>query len=289
MRFMARLPDTAKYTLFGVLFGFCFPIGSFMFLLVYGRLEGADGLWKLIVQAHLHDPLLFVIDSAPFFLGLFAYLAGVRQARLRRLSDSLEIEVHNKTEELRRVLAEAHRANEMIAHLAEHDPLTGLYNRRRFQQELERAINDARRYRHELALLFIDLDGFKHINDTCGHDAGDRYLVAVAGLLRNQLRRTDSVARWGGDEFAVLLPQTSSQAAMEVASKIVAAMQRKKIALGGRQWPMRVSLGIAMFPEHTTKAAKLVAYADAAMYEAKQAGGHCWRMYSASSREAERV
>lgn len=193
---MARFNETTKYTLYGALFGLCFPLGAILFLLLIGDVSPGFNLLDMVAQAH-QNSLLYIIDTAPFFLGLFARLAGIRQDRLLEFSASLEDQVAAKTESLKAALEEAHKANETIAHMADYDALTGLLNRRRFQKELERWTQFALRYQRNSALMFIDLDNFKHVNDTYGHHAGDDYLVAIGNLLSQALRSTDIVSRWG--------------------------------------------------------------------------------------------
>jgi predicted signal transduction protein with EAL and GGDEF domain len=134
---MARLSETTKYTLYGTLFGLCFPVVSVVYLCLMNEITDTTDLATIIVAAHKNS-LLYVIDSAPLFLGSFAFLAGVRQDRILQFSASLEQQVAEKTESLRLALEESRKANEMIAHMAEHDSLTGLLNRRRFQKELEK-------------------------------------------------------------------------------------------------------------------------------------------------------
>ena len=283
-----RWGETEKYTVYGALFGVCFPVGAVAFLYALGEIGTAPGTPGLLVQAH-RNVLLYIIDSAPFFLGLFARLAGVRQDRLLAFSASLEQQVAAKTQSLRAALDDAKQANELIAHMAEHDALTGLLNRRRFQKELEKWSLYALRYKRPAALVFVDLDKFKFINDSYGHHAGDRYLGGIATLLTQTLRSTDTLARWGGDEFAILLPETPKAAAIEVANKLLRALNAVDIDLGERQVQPSASIGIALFPEHGADLAALMAFADAAMYEAKAAGRNCWRLYSSSSHEMERV
>lgn len=283
------MSESNKYTLFGALFGLCFPLGSVAFLWLAGEMSPAHGFLAEIMQAHARNPLLYVIDTAPFFLGLFARFAGIRQDRIRRFSEGLELQVAQKTESLRRALDESHKANEMIIHMAEHDALTGLLNRRRFQKELERWTHHAIRYRRAVALIFVDLDRLKHINDTYGHSVGDSYLLVAAEVLQRGLRSTDYIARWGGDEFAVLLPETEAEAAVEVANKLLQLFSATTTSVGGQQLSISASIGIALMPEHTTSANELLMFADAAMYEAKQCGRGCWRMYSASTAEIEHV
>ncbi|MHB8347591.1 MAG: putative bifunctional diguanylate cyclase/phosphodiesterase [Acidiferrobacterales bacterium] len=283
------MSESAKYTVFGALFGLCFPIGSIAFLWLAGDMSLSQGLMAAIAHAHTRNPLLYVIDSAPLFLGFFARFAGVRQDRIRRFSEGLEQEVAEKTESLRRALDEAHKANEMIIHMAEHDALTGLLNRRRFQKELERWANHSARYRRPMAVMFIDMDRLKHINDTYGHGAGDSYLLVAAEVLQHGLRSTDFIARWGGDEFAVLLPETQAGAAADVANKLMDLFSAATTPVGGQNMTISASIGIALLPEHSVVANELIMFADAAMYEAKQCGRGCWRMYSASTREIEHL
>lgn len=276
--------ETTKYTLYGALFGCCFPIGSIVFLCIMGEIVDTSGLLPILAEAH-QNSLLWVIDTAPLFLGLFARLAGVRQDRILRFSASLEQQVTDKTESLRLALDESRTANEMIAHMAEHDSLTGLLNRRRFQKELDKWGMYAQRYQRGAALLFIDLDKFKFVNDSYGHHAGDQYLTAISDLLRNALRTTDTVSRWGGDEFAVLLPETPKHAAIEVANKLLKLLNETKINIEGHELRPSASIGMSLFPDHSEDFGELILFADAAMYEAKNAGRNCWRLYSSSPQE----
>ena len=283
------MSESGKYTLLGALFGLCFPLGSLAFLWLSGQVPAAHGLSGVLVQAHAGCPLLYVIDTAPFFLGLFAWFAGVRQDRIRKFSEGLESQVAEKTESLLHALNEAQRANETIIHMAEHDALTDLLNRRRFQAELERWIQHAVRHQRAVAVLFIDLDWLKQINDTYGHPAGDSYLLKATETLHRGLRTTDYIARWGGDEFAVLLPETTAETAAGVANKLLALFNSTSVPVDGKQLPISASIGIALMPDHTASATELLIRADAAMYEANQAGRGCWRMYSASSGEVKHV
>jgi diguanylate cyclase (GGDEF)-like protein len=164
-------------------------------------------------------------------------------------------------------------AEDQLAYLADHDPLTGLYNLRRFRQELDRGVAHSHRYHRPLALLAIDLDNFKQINDTLGHAAGDEVLRRTAQLLEARLRRTDVLGRLGGDEFAAILPETDYEMARIVAADVLQNMH--VITLGDRQpfgW-LSASVGIAGAANNGgTDADRLLAVADAAMYEAKRSG-----------------
>lgn len=177
-------------------------------------------------------------------------------------------------------ITERKRVENQLIHLANYDPLTELFNRRRFQEELERKLADAARYGSHGALLFIDLDQFKYINDSLGHQAGDRMLRSLAKLLRSQLRESDSIARLGGDEFAVLLPHADGRQAETVAHKLLESLRRHVEIINGRPVGITGSMGIALFPEHGRTAEELLAYADMAMYRVKEIGRNSFTLYS---------
>jgi len=158
-------------------------------------------------------------------------------------------------------------------YLAITDDLTGLYNHRFFKQKIREEITRARRFGSELTLLMLDMDDFKKINDTCGHPAGDRVLKEVAAIIRNTVRETDIPFRYGGEEFSVLLPQTGSQGAMEVAERLRQAIEAFSFPCSaGIVIQTTVSIGIATFPNDAANWSELVTIADSAMYRAKLEG-----------------
>jgi len=168
-----------------------------------------------------------------------------------------------------------------LTFLAYHDPLTGLVNRAHFQEILETALQRAGRYHHGLAVLFVDLDGFKAVNDSLGHEAGDLLLQVVAQRLQSELRKSDSLARLGGDEFAVLLDQLPEpQHAAGIAQKLLEQLTRP-IPLDGQCVYISGSIGIGCFPGDGEDAQTLLKHADIAMYRAKDALRNCFRFYSA--------
>ena len=158
-------------------------------------------------------------------------------------------------------------AEERLRHIADHDALTALFNRRRFEEEVERHIALGRRYGMSGALLMIDLDDFKNVNDGYGHRAGDAVLTAVADVLDARLRETDIVARFGGDEFAVLMPVGGETEAAELAELLTAAVHREVPTPAG---PLSASVGYAIFDESTTSD-EILSRADDAMYADKGA------------------
>jgi diguanylate cyclase (GGDEF)-like protein/PAS domain S-box-containing protein len=161
-----------------------------------------------------------------------------------------------------------------LQHQADHDVLTGLYNRRRFQAELERELSRARRYGRPGALLAIDLDGFKFVNDSLGHAAGDELVTRLGRALQGALRDSDSLGRTGGDEFAVLLPETDEQAATTVAERLLGEIRRHgTIVRSGGRAQVTTSIGITTFEGADALVAEdLLVEADIAMYTAKSQG-----------------
>jgi diguanylate cyclase (GGDEF)-like protein len=159
-----------------------------------------------------------------------------------------------------------------LLHIANHDPLTSLFNRRRFNEEVERQLANARRYGVHGALLFIDLDQFKDVNDSRGHRAGDELLTSLARLLRERMRETDIIARLGGDEFAILLPHTSGDEAMAVAEDVLESVRAYVFITEGAPVRITASIGVALFPEHSTESGELLSRADLAMYQSKEQG-----------------
>ncbi|AVH36907.1 GGDEF domain-containing protein [Pseudomonas monteilii] len=169
--------------------------------------------------------------------------------------------------------------NQTLAHQASHDSLTGLPNRAFFEGRLSRSVRNAARQQDHLALLFLDSDHFKQINDTLGHAVGDEVLISVADRVRAQVREHDLVARLGGDEFAVLLtPLQSRQDAEHIADKIVASMKLPVQLDSGRSIATSLSVGIAYYPDDGADPASLLNAADAAMYEAKRKRRGHWQV-----------
>jgi diguanylate cyclase (GGDEF)-like protein len=152
------------------------------------------------------------------------------------------------------------------------DALTGCHNRRSFEMQLDRELQAARRQHLPLSLLMLDLDRFKQLNDSAGHDTGDAALRQLANCFREELRGIDSAARFGGDEFALILPSAYSEGAMIVAERVRARIEQIEVPGFGR---LTASIGIATFPAHAYSRAELVTAADAALYSAKRAGRNC--------------
>ncbi|WP_258364283.1 EAL domain-containing protein [Nitrosomonas sp. Nm84] len=186
-------------------------------------------------------------------------------------------------------VTEYKRVEGHLAWLADHDPLTNMFNRRRFSEELEQVLSRAERYRHPGALLFFDLDRFKYVNDTSGHQAGDTLLKIVAGMLAQTIRTDDITGRLGGDEFAIILPEINADGAIEVAKKVLNQLDQAQLTINNRTHKISASIGIALFPEHGANIHDLLAAADLAMYQAKAMGRNAWYLFSDNDRSRERI
>jgi diguanylate cyclase (GGDEF)-like protein/PAS domain S-box-containing protein len=178
-------------------------------------------------------------------------------------------------------ISDRKQAEGRLVYLTDHDFLTGAFNRRRFEQELYREIERSRRYPTGGAVVLLDLDNFKEINDAFGHHAGDDLLKGITAALRARIRHTDVLARFGGDEFAVLLPEVTIEEAEVVAVELVKALGQHTSALGDQVIRVTASAGVAAF--HGLSDIQVLAHADHAMYEAKKGGRNRVVLYAPST------
>jgi len=201
------------------------------------------------------------------FLLLFVIL------QLYRLSREL---VQSRQRAMEEQIAHA----KQVEYLAFHDGLTGLPNRSLFSKLLTQSISNAKRHKHKLAVLFLDLDRFKQINDTLGHDAGDELLKEVARRLLGCLRESDTVARLGGDEFVAILPDLKEENYSSFVAKKILAVVAEPFTLAGQECRVTASIGISVFPQDGEDEQTLTKTADIAMYQAKQEGKNNFQFYS---------
>jgi len=195
------------------------------------------------------------------------------------LGSYMDITVQRRTEE------ELKKQKDILAHQAHHDALTGLPNRVLFNDRLEQAIEKAKRHESKVALLFIDLDHFKEINDSLGHDIGDKILKEVTRKLEETIRNEDTVARLGGDEFTVIIEDLAQgQDVSFLAQKILYALATP-ITIEGNVLYVSSSIGISLYPDDGGSSANLLKYADSAMYKAKYEGRNNFQFYSAEMTE----
>jgi diguanylate cyclase (GGDEF)-like protein len=232
-------------------------------------MPGFSGTKALAIVREQHPdlPFIFVSGTIGEDTAVAAMKTGahdyIMKGNLARLAPAVERELREAT--FRR---ERHLANQRVAYLAYHDSLTDLPNRALFLDRLEQAILRSQRDEKGLAVMLIDLDGFKAVNDALGHHAGDLVLQEVASRLRSALRASDTVARLGGDEFAVLLPATDLNRAELAARKVLHDLQHPFVA-EGRPMMVSASIGIAAVPWHASSSDEVLQRADSAMYLAK--------------------
>ncbi len=227
------------------------------------------------VEAGLHSAFAFPIRIGNEFYGVMEFFGyTVREPD----PDLMEI-VHTTGSQIGQFLARK-AAEQDLQFVATHDPLTGLSNRRLFADRLSHALAQAQRYHRRLAVLFVDLDGFKVINDTLGHEAGDLFLRQVATRLREGLREGDIIGRIGGDEFVVLVEEFGDPAqVIGIARKIIDAIAHP-IQLRGQECHVTASVGISTYPGDGRDSQTLLKNADSAMYRAKELGKNRFEFYS---------
>jgi diguanylate cyclase (GGDEF)-like protein len=232
--------------------------------------EGAKSgaAFPLLVHGQAVGVMLFISSEKDTFTPEFVEL-------LQRLADNVSFALENFDR-----ADEKTRADQRIEYLASHDSLTNLPNREMFNGLLRHAIETAHRYQRRFAVLFIDLDRFKIINDSLGHDAGDVLLVEIANRLRGALRASDAVARLGGDEFVVILEQAGDTSDVERIAGHLLSVLSQPLQLSGHECHTTASIGIAMYPADGADAQTLTKNADMAMYLAKEDGKNGFRYFT---------
>ncbi len=252
---VSPLDGVERYISIRELYGF--PLGVVVGLSTEEQLAAADEMARTYLQRAIYANLLLLLVG-----GLFWHMS------------------HSLAESRRRETEARQAQAEKVEYLAYHDSLTGLANRSLLSSLLGQVIHQAHRRKGRLAILFLDLDHFKAINDTLGHDAGDELLCEVARRLQTCLRESDLVARISGDEFMVVLPEVEDKALVEtVASKIIDIVAQP-YTIAGSQCRVTASIGISLYPDDGEDEETLTKHADTAMYQAKEAGKNAFRFYS---------
>jgi len=233
---------------------------------------------ELAREAGLRGAFLFPVITAGKTMGVFSFWSRSIREPEERMLEAIRVVGSQIGQFLRRKQAE-----EYMQYLATHDGLTRLPNRVMFSELLNVSIESARRYKRQFAVEFIDLDRFKLVNDTLGHEAGDMLLREISTRLKATLRASDVVARLGGDEFVVLLQEVAdAHEAGEVARKILAAIG-EPVVIAGQACQVSGSIGISIFPADAQDEQTLMKYADAAMYAAKAAGRNNFQFFSGTA------
>lgn len=233
----------------------CAVVMIFLALVGLGFVNGALQL-KMDANAFATSPATWVTAVFVNFLSVLLLITQISSFR----------------QSLQTLLLEVQQQRDVIAHQANHDQLTGLPTQRLANDRLQMALNAARRHGEKVAVLFIDLDGFKQANDSFGHDAGDHVLQQVAERIRQSIRDTDSACRIGGDEFLVILAEVANRcAAVETAEKIIARINQP-VAFNDQSITIGCSIGIGLYPEDAGDSDSLRRAADAAMYAVKRSG-----------------
>ncbi|MCW9025324.1 MAG: GGDEF domain-containing protein [Gammaproteobacteria bacterium] len=209
------------------------------------------------IMQKLHLDILWVVMVA----GVSFLVMGVLQLVYKVFPEHLS------------VLARFESTQQHLTHLASTDPLTGLANRRMFIEEVGQAINHPDSSRNGAAFLFLDLDGFKPINDTAGHDVGDAILCTVAKRIESVIRRSDFAARYGGDEFVICLRGVVDREVIERIAEQLSLSISEPMQVNNETFSTGASIGISQYPEHGNDLSTLLEKADAAMYSAKRSGG----------------
>lgn len=250
-----RWDDTRRYTIARKIYEF--PLAIVVGLSEAEQLAPADRIESSYIWRAAMASILLVVIAA--LLGRLSW--QLRKSRARVMEERAEHARH-------------------VEYLAYHDNLTDLPNRALFSRLFYQQMQYARRYEKRLALMFLDLDRFKAINDSLGHEAGDELLKKMGRRIGESLRETDIVARLGGDEFIMLLPEITEEAQVTtVAGKILAAVARP-FAIAEQEFRITISIGIAMFPADGEDEQTLMKNADIAMYQAKEGGKNSYRFYS---------
>ncbi|HTW95442.1 MAG TPA: GGDEF domain-containing protein, partial [Tepidisphaeraceae bacterium] len=194
-------------------------------------------------------------------------------AKIKRENEQLRADLEKALQELRGKNTELEKSLRRVEEMAATDPLTGLYNRRHFSKVLEQLFSEATRYGSELSCVMIDLDGYKQLNDTFGHAVGDQLLMVAGKVIAANMRRMDIAARYGGDEFIVLLPHANLHEAEAVIQRLREEYRLSSAVVLQRNEGVSMSVGIASLAcDKSAGAEQLVAAADAALYRAKRAG-----------------
>lgn len=215
---------------------------------------------------------IFIIIFILLSLSIYYIYSKQYKSYINDLNNKLTDEINNKTREIQ-------SQHDEMQKIATHDSLTGLPNRLLFLDRLEHGIEQASRHRNSLYVLFLDLDRFKEVNDTYGHETGDKLLHKISFLLKSIVRKEDTISRLGGDEFTIILQEVDAKYISRITKKIIEKMQ-EKIIIDGKNIYTTFSIGISKYPEDGSNSEMLLRNADTAMYKAKEMGKNQYQFYN---------
>lgn len=272
------------------------PLADFDLILADYNLPDANGLQLLkAIQERCNTPVIMVtgenvghIAAEAIQQGATDYVVKVGDylftiplvvqksltvARIKHENEKLRVELEAALSEVRTKNTQLEESLIKVEQMAATDPLTGLYNRRHFSRVLEQLFAEANRYRHDIACVMIDLDGYKQLNDKFGHQLGDELLVSAGRVISANMRQMDVAARYGGDEFILLLPYAGTAQAATMAQRIAEEYRHSSSLILRRETGVTMSIGVAsLIDNRPPHADQLIACADAALYQAKEAG-----------------
>lgn len=251
-------------------------------------LEGnaANAIYHL-QQSNFEIPIIVILSEEDEAQATEMQKAGAQDFILKsEIEEKIVLRAIRYAKEKNQLLNQLQKSHDLEHHLAYHDFLTGLPNRLLFQDRLNQAVVQCKRSKDEVALFFLDLDGFKKINDTLGHSFGDQLLKMVASRLKRAIRESDTVSRFGGDEFTVLLQKVKSATDTKTIAKKILDILSKPFMINEREIYITTSIGISLFPKDANDSETLVKKADVAMYRAKSAGKNNYMHYTFSMDES---
>lgn len=237
MKKLQYLPYKVKYLLIGIIFGFLFPIGAIIFEIERFNLAYST---QNLIYIHKHNKLLFMIDTAPFFLGVFALLSGIIREKLDLINQKLEYQVVR-------------------------DELTGLYNRRYGRRKLHECIKSIKENKPKTGIMLINIDRFKSFNDSLGHDFGDKIIIGISNRFLETRNEKERVIRTSGDEFMIIVEEFKTILDIrKIAIKYIKAFE-KPLVIDSKNYNVTFSMGISIFPDHSEDILELYKYSDIAM------------------------
>lgn len=250
--------------------------------------EGLETL-KMVYEQNSEVPIVVLSGQADEAMALEALQLGAQDYLVKEHANGhLIIRAVRYAIERRKMLHHLETVHEQEHHMAYHDQLTTLPNRHLFFSRLQHAIAQARRHGHFVAVVFLDLDGFKRVNDTMGHRVGDQLLQEIARRLKTNLRESDTIARMGGDEFTIILDEIMQVKYVTLIARKIIQLFQESIEINGHKITISTSIGISMFPVDGNDVETLLKNADFAMYRAKSRGKNCFQMFNCTMNDTQR-